>query len=409
MNATDQPGFPISFFPGINAAGPLGDTDGDGRLEIFIPGQIGGVDGVYAFDHAGTLLPGWSFAVEGPDIINQLFSTPVVVDLDGDARDEVLLVVETIRNVAARQAPAGTESEETLFAAEGSGQVRWQFTGAFEALAIPAMADLDGDGDLDIIVGTGTNLLRLEADGTPVEGWPAETLNDIHVSVPIVVDLDSDPANGREIILAIAHGDDPPVDPGTGFLNTFSVFAWHSDGTTVDGWPHHFLRNPDSGLVDDRVFSPGAAGDVDADGDVEVVINTYGQGDPINGNLFVFHHDGTLDANWPQWAGIAQTPSAHGGPALGDLDGDGHLEIVTGSIRGAYVFRADGRPFEGFPRLTDEVFTQPMLADLDHDGHIEIVEAALNDGIYVWRGVGPRDAVEPLAQPPPEPRPHRHP
>jgi len=142
-----------------------------------------------------------------------------------------------------------------------------------------------------------------------------------------------------------------------------------------------------SGLIDDRVLSPGAAGDVD--GDVEVVINTYGQGDPINGNLFLFHHDGALDANWPQWAGVAQTPSAYGGPALGDLDGDGRLEIVTGSIRGAYVFRADGTRFESFPRLTDEVFTQPMLADLDHDGRVEIVEVALNDGIYVWRASDP--------------------
>ncbi len=447
LNVIQQPGFPVPFVTGLQAASPVADISGDDNLEIIVPGNPSGGEGLYAYDDTGTQLPGWPFRVDEPEIVNQSFSTPALVDLDGDGKNEIVSGANILRNLPNRGVNESVVASVTLFAINGDGSIRWQVTDDIKAFASPAVADLDGDSILDIIIGGDVNLIRYDQDGVRVAGWQAEVLNDIHVDVPViadvdgnpgngleivgctflpglprssqlyvwnedgsihdpawpitmeecvapaVVDLDGDSTNGLELIMAIEH-EQPDVDAGTGFLNTFTVFAWHANGTDVNGWPHRFMRDPNTN-PDDRVVSSPSVGDLDGDGDLEVVVGTYGQGDQANGNLFVFHHDGTLDSGWPQWAGTAQTPSPWGGRALGDLDNDGKLEIVTASFLGVYVFRADGSRFEGFPRLTGEVFAQPMIADIDRDGRLEIVNISIIESLSVWKILSPSPDPQP--------------
>lgn len=448
LNVSEQPGFPMAVLSTFMGSTPLGDILGDAKLEIVVPGEQAGVDGVHAFDHAGTPVSGWPFRLDDPDITDQNFASPAIVDLDRDGKNEVVCVVSIRRDVTNKEAREGFEDTASLVVIEGSGDLRWRIDADFVPFAIPAIADLNGDGDLEIIIGGEDNLMRFSKDGVRFAGWQVDTLNDITVAVPViadvdgvpgngleivacmpvlgspnsahiyvwnqdgrlhtpawpidlerchtpaVVDLDGDPTNGLELVMATEH-DEPEVDPGTGFLNTFTVFAWHADGTEVNGWPHRFLRDPGV-FTDDRVVAPPSVADVDGDGDMEVVVSTYGQGDQAHGNLFLFHHDGTLDPNWPQWAGRAQTPTTWGGTALGDLDNDGQLEIVTASILGVYVFRADGSSFEGFPRLTaTDNFAQPMIADLDGDGRAEILELSLLGVLAAWKVLTPSPDLQP--------------
>ena len=75
--------------------------------------------------------------------------------------------------------------------------------------------------------------------------------------------------------------------------------------------------------------------------------------------LFVATEDGRvagLDAvgdslpGWPVAVGLGISTTVVGGPALGDLDGDGRLEVVAGTTDGTlWAWRADGTPLPGFP------------------------------------------------------------
>jgi hypothetical protein len=68
----------------------------------------------------------------------------------------------------------------------------------------------------------------------------------------------------------------------------------------------------------------------------------------------------------PRWV------SGFFGPAVGDIDNDGLVEIVIGgpNLSGLMVYENDGRLKWSIP---ESAIAQPALADLDHDGNVEIV------------------------------------
>ena len=77
---------------------------------------------------------------------------------------------------------------------------------------------------------------------------------------------------------------------------------------------------------------------------------------------------------WPVSTTRAQPTMVVGGPALGDLDGDGTLEIVAGTVDGAiWAWRADGTAFPGFPIPNVGVSQAVALTPIDADPGVEIV------------------------------------
>jgi Subtilase family len=94
------------------------------------------------------------------------------------------------------------------------------------------------------------------------------------------------------------------------------------------------------------------------------------------------------------------------GAAVGDLDGNGHVEIVADTLDGKlYVWRQHGQLANGFPVSTNPVFSErsirdrynrlqrgffapPVLADLDGDGKLEIVASAMDRHVYAWKSDG---------------------
>src|SRR5262249_37632562 len=95
------------------------------------------------------------------------------------------------------------------------------------------------------------------------------------------------------------------------------------------------------------------------------------------------------------------------GLAAGDLNGDGRVEIVAGSLGGKlYVWSRNGKRRKGFPVTTNPAYSArairdrfnrlqrgfvapPVLAALGGKPHtLEIVAAAMDRHVYAWRADG---------------------
>jgi len=150
------------------------------------------------------------------------------------------------------------------------------------------------------------------------------------------------------------------------------VYAWHRDGTPVAGWP----QTTGAPLY----CSSPALGDMDGDGKLEVVVGS------MDCKVYAWHHDGAPVAGWPQTTGS----SVWGSPALADLDGDGKLEVAVGcNDYKVYAWHHDGAPAAGWPQTTGSyVHSSPALGNLDGDGNLEVVVASADGCVYAWHHDG---------------------
>jgi subtilisin family serine protease len=262
-------------------------------------------------------------------------------------------------------------------------------------------ADLDGDGRSELLVAQGEQVRVFQDDGTQAPGWPQGLPTPSFVTrtqrSPAAADLDGDgtlevivPTNSSHLFVFGADGTlrtpNPPLvahdaavadaagdsRPEIATTSSFLGGAWLLDAALLPlpGWPKRFPAAISQ-------LSPPVLADLDGDGKVEVIF-TEGSGALV---LYAYHGDGTPVAGFPRTLAPDAAAGTHGfQPVAGDVDGDGRLEVVTGTSEGRiFVVGADGRDLPGWPVTLPEAqyYAGPAsLGDLLGDGAAEIVIGA---------------------------------
>jgi hypothetical protein len=307
----------------------------------------------------------------------------------------------------------------------------------------PTIADVDGDGVNDVVVASHDGVVRVfKADGRAARGWPqsVSVVPGFRVGIdaaPTVADLDRD--GSAEVVIGAGLLRDPRQHGGVVVFNRNGTTRWRfrtqdrragADGysdavfgapavgdVTGDGYPevvfgsydHHIYvldrhgRNvPGSPFYnEDTVWSSPALADVDGDGGVEVFIGTDqspgGQEDVRGGQVrSLSFKGGTLTQRWVRNVGEVVISS----PALGDIDGDGRLEVVFGtgdywktpdSNRVFAINVEDGSDAPGWPQATSgHGWSSPALGDLDGDGRLDVAIMTRGGLLSAWKGNGSR-------------------
>ncbi len=308
----------------------IGDVDGDGNLEVVVGSDD---QGVYVVDGPSGRVQ-WRFATRA-----KVRASPTIADVDGDGDLEIVI------------------GSGQIFALDARAQrVKWKFRLATTTFSSAAVSDLDGDGDMEVVVGSYDNILYALSgrNGQPV--WQHRATNPIDSS-PAIGDINGD----GQLEIAV----------GVGFVGSSGfkgVQALGGDGRQL--WEFSIGE-------DERVVSSPAIGDVDGDGQTEVVVGSNA------GRLFAFDGAGNVKYTHDADKFIESSPT------MGDIDGDGRMEVVVGShdFR-LYALRADPdrSTFDELwtftPPAANIFFSSPTLADVNDDGNLEIVIGNNNGTLY---------------------------
>ncbi len=264
--------------------------------------------------------------------------------------------------------------------------LKWQHGGCYNSwcetgwYSSPAVADVTGDGVLDVI-GSAYSIVAL--DGYFLPGWPKRPTTS-ELRGLLVADLDQE--GTAEIVV-------------NGALSSrTNTWVYEHDGTLRPNWPR---LNNDSGYAAGVYNDNSAAGDLDGDGLLDLVVPSDvhyicaytpagGQlpvhemcGDKGWGKVGVWEDLSVELRGWGECSGVRseryRTNFAGGAAVVADVDGLREILFSSydGRLHAVWLDKTEHhnwpfsvyRPAEGVWRFASE----PVVADLDNDGFAEVL------------------------------------
>ena len=364
---------------GLNSDPSIGDFNSDGKPDV-ISGQDDGT--IEYFLNTGTVIAPEFIATTVPTGLTGTASYSMVTSIDLDGDGDLGVLVNQVANPFVFFKNTGSAITPEFMTSTLSGLTDFgSYVGA-------SFGDVDGDGDLDLLIGNG-NIVYLENSGSVTNPLFAATATMTTIpqydssSTPVLDDLDGD--GDLDFLAGNADGD-------------FVYFENCGSATLPDFSSSNV--NP-FGLLNIVSYSTPVIADLDGDGDLDILA---GRG---YGDFVYFENSGS--ATFPDFSASAVDPfglSGVGGtsvPPLGDLDGDGDLDLLVGEVNKELTYFenvgdannpsfATGavNPF-GFSGL--DFYSAPAFADLDGDGDLDVISGEVYGGFIYFANTG--DPISP--------------
>ena len=338
----------------------LADVDGDGRLDAFVPGR--GVDGNVLLAR-GTAGASW-FA---PWQATRLGANSDWAESSPSASSTDIFV--------AIRATDGGVARFTVQHGSGSlvesGRIRMER----EPRSL-LLADLDGDGSRELACANyASAVLRVERNqpGGAWTAWQRRRIDDwyggngsLQQVIPGDVDLDGD------------------LDVVGTALSSGSIAIWYTRRSEPAAWPVQVLIQPVDG--EEPAVSFVALADLDADGDEDIVAQGLSTSWPQP--ILIFWND---QGSFLRQQAFAGPESGYGWSiAAGDLDRDGDLDLVTTTAinGGIYLLENLGTPraplFGAAERIRAGTFYRHVsLADVDGDCDLDLAAVDISSSVMI--------------------------
>jgi hypothetical protein len=358
-----------NFFPEVNL--PEGDRiletadlNGDGLTDIMTAGTGNGELGYYLNQGGGELAP--------QDTITTQMEQPVAVhaaDFDGDGDLDVVSCSKIDDRVVL------FDNDLNSSGSFGPLQELTIINGPSDIFP----ADLNNDGRPDIVIAADFDDILLWLENLGNGSFSSDKFIDAPVNTINleVADFDSD---GDQDIVTNNSGVSFSLDP---------LLLYENQGTGT------FVKADTLVGIYNEIQSI-SSGDVDGDGDLDVVAGL------MDSSVSIVYIENLGGGNFAPHDTVATSVQSIRTIDLGDVDQDGDLDIAAGSQADSLVWieNLGGGSFSGYNPLPGdfEWVSGVRFIDLDNDGKLDIMGASYKDSHVFWyqqqsTGFGPQQMI----------------
>jgi|GEM_PF-2463540 thermitase len=384
----NKPGWPVfttNIYYGRSVLGycspAVGDLDNNGKKEIVVR------DGryLYVYNSDGSLRSPWPIDLSGDSlnyfIGNALYGSPAIADLNNDGYKEIIVTYLDGNIFAFDRFGKAVHGYPV--------RVPTKYVWA-TVYSTPVVADLNGDGKIDVIIQSfdaSTSISKgylyvYDRWGNVLPGWPKQ-FGQGSVNSPITVDLNND---GKTEIIASSF---LSVDSVNGFGH-FGIYAFNSAGNLLTGFP---VQLTDEVFGYYSLSGGISAGDINNDGYKEILvagsggiyslwaINRYGR---ILWSSLPSESGEYNSASVPIIADI----NNNGTPEI--LISKYNQINQTGKI---LVINNTGQIMESLSCVIPELlFATPSIGDIEGNHKLELISGSASGNVYCWELGSPYDS-----------------